>query len=85
MSWFVYIVQCADGTLYTGCTPDLTQRMHKHNQGQGAKYTRGRRPVTLLYQETWPDRRQAQQREAAIKKLDRATKFALCSVHHQWW
>jgi putative endonuclease len=73
----VYILQCADGTLYTGWTTDLEQRLRAHNSGQGAKYTRGRRPVSLVYWEEQPNRSAAQRREAAIRRLSRADKLKL--------
>jgi putative endonuclease len=74
---FIYILQCSDDTLYTGWTTDLNRRVAEHNAGRGARYTRSRRPVKLVYHETHPDRRHAMQREAAIKKLPRAKKLAL--------
>jgi putative endonuclease len=74
---YVYIVQCADGTLYTGWTTDLTARMDAHNSGAGAKYTRGRRPVRLIYSETLETMSDALKRENRIKKLDRAAKLKL--------
>lgn len=77
MSWSVYIVQCADSTLYTGIAKNLTQRIEAHNKGKGAKYTAARRPVTLAYWEEAEDRRQASQREYAIKQLTRFEKLAL--------
>ena len=73
----VYILQCADGTLYTGLTMDLERRLRAHNSGQGARYTRGRRPVRLVYQEEQPTRSAAQKREAAIRRLSRASKLRL--------
>ncbi|HEY85637.1 MAG TPA: GIY-YIG nuclease family protein [Chloroflexi bacterium] len=76
---FVYILQCSDDTLYTGWTTDLNRRAAEHKAGRGARYTRSRRPVKLVYHETQPDRRRAMQREAAIKKLPRAKKLALIS------
>ena len=69
---FVYIVRCADGTLYTGWTTDVARRIAKHNAGRGAAYTRQHGPVTLVYREELPDRSAAMRREAAIKKFDRA-------------
>jgi len=75
--WSVYILQCADGTLYTGVTNDLTKRLASHNDGTGAKYTRGRGPHTLIFSEVHPDRGSAQKREIAIKKLSREEKLAL--------
>jgi putative endonuclease len=73
----VYILQCADGTLYTGWTTDLGQRLRAHNSGQGAKYTHGRRPVRLVYWEEQPTRSAAQRREAAIRRLSRTDKLRL--------
>ncbi len=73
----VYVLQCADGTLYTGWTTDLERRLRAHNDGQGARYTRGRRPVRLAYQEEQPTRSAAQKREAAIRRLSRASKLKL--------
>ena len=75
-SWSVYILRCADGTLYTGIAPDVEKRLQKHNKGKGAKYTRGRTPVELVYQEEWPDRAQASRREYQIKQLSRAEKLS---------
>ena len=77
MTWWVYILRCADGTLYTGATNDLDRRLAAHNAGRGAKYTRARRPVALVYREEAADRRAALQREAALKKLARAAKLRL--------
>jgi putative endonuclease len=75
--WFVYIVECADGTLYTGITTDLERRVEEHNAGTGARYTRARRPVVLRYSERQPDRSQASVREAGIKALSRSEKERL--------
>lgn len=74
---YVYILRCGDGSLYTGWTNDLEQRLLAHQSGKGAKYTRSRPPVTLVYRETYDDKISAQQRERAIKKLTRAQKLAL--------
>ena len=69
-SWFVYIVRCADNTLYTGITNDLDRRIAEHNSGdKGAKYTRSRIPVTLVYSESFTCRSDAAKREAAIKSM----------------
>jgi len=73
----VYILQCADGTLYTGWTTDLERRLRVHNSGQGARYTRGRRPLRLVYREEQPTRSAAQKREAAIRRQSRADKLKL--------
>lgn len=75
--WFVYILRCADGTLYTGMTDDVEHRAKVHNEGKGAKYTRGRRPVLLVHQEKCESRSAALRREHAIKKLPRKQKLAL--------
>lgn len=74
---FVYILECADGTLYTGWTTDLERRLKAHNAGQGARYTRGRRPVKLAYCEEVMDRSTALRREAAIRRLRRSHKLKL--------
>ncbi len=78
-NFFVYIVECADGTLYTGWTTDVERRLKAHNAGRGAKYTRQRRPVRLIYSEAVADRRAALKREAAIKRLRRAAKLRLAT------
>ena len=77
---FVYIVRCADGTLYTGWTTDVERRVAQHNAGRGARYTRMRRPVALVYREEAPDRSTAMRREVAIKKLDRERKERLVEL-----
>lgn len=77
---YTYILQCADGSFYTGWTTDLTLRLAAHNAGTAAKYTRGRRPVKLVYAEPQPDRSSGQQREAAIKRLNRRQKLALIAA-----
>lgn len=77
MSWYVYILKCTDNTLYTGITTDCERRIKQHNNGKGAKYTRVRTPVTIVYQETAESRSSATKREMAIKKLTRKQKLAL--------
>lgn len=77
MSYYVYILKCNDNTLYTGYTDDPARRAQVHNAGRGAKYTRSRLPVELVYQEELPDKSAALRREAAIKRLTRAQKLAL--------
>ena len=77
MSWYVYMLRCGDDTLYTGCTNDVARRLAAHQKGAGAKYTRSRLPVELVYQEAQPDRSAALRREAAVKKLSRTEKLAL--------
>ena len=74
---YVYILECADGTFYTGWTTDIGARVNTHNSGSGAKYTRGRRPVSLVYYEELPDRSAALKREAAIKRLPKKKKLEL--------
>lgn len=75
--WYVYIVECADHTFYTGITTDLDTRVREHNAGNGARYTLGRRPVELVYSEKAQDRGGAQRREYGIKKLSRREKSRL--------
>ena len=77
MAWFVYMLRCGDGSLYTGYTDDVARRLAVHQSGKGAKYTRSRLPVTLAYQEELPDKSAALRREAAIKKLTRGEKLRL--------
>jgi putative endonuclease len=78
MSHFVYILECADKTLYTGYTTDIARRVVEHNEAKvGAKYTRGRRPVRLVYSEKFSTRGEALSREADIKKLTRMEKIEL--------
>lgn len=75
--WVLYIVECRDGTLYTGITDNLEKRLKAHNEGKGAKYTRGRGPVTLRYRELCEDHGAALRRELAVKRLKRQEKLAL--------
>jgi putative endonuclease len=77
MAVVVYIVECADQTLYTGWTTDIERRLKLHNAGQGAKYTRSRAPVRLVYLEQQPDPSSARRREWEIKQLRRAQKLEL--------
>jgi putative endonuclease len=83
-SWFVYLLRCADNTLYTGITTDLKRRLDEHNgensSKKGARYTRHRRPVVLVYSETLATRASASQREYAIKQLSRTAKDQLISA-----
>ena len=74
MPWYVYLLRCGDGTLYAGITDDLDRRLAAHRAGRGAKYTRGRGPLELVYAEEQPDKPAALRREAAIKKLRRPAK-----------
>lgn len=78
MSYSVYILQCADDTLYTGIATDIDRRLTEHNSSEkGARYTRSRRPVRLVYSEMFPDRSSASRREYEIKKLGRREKLQL--------
>ena len=77
MAYGVYILRCGDGTLYTGCAKEVQKRLSVHQSGKGAKYTRSRLPVELVYQEEAADRSAALCREAAIKRLSRTEKLAL--------
>lgn len=77
MTCYCYILECADGTYYTGWTTDPERRVQQHNKGVGAKYTSTRRPVKLVYLETQPNRTDAMKRELAIKKMKRVQKGRL--------
>lgn len=77
MAYHVYIVECDDGTYYTGYTTDVARRVAEHNAGTGARYTRGRTPVELVYTERFAARSPALRREYEIKQLPRAKKEAL--------
>ena len=78
MNWYVYMVRCSDNSLYTGCTNDLVRRLQAHNAGKGAKYTKSRLPVSLVYQEPCTDKSTALKREIALKRLTKIKKEALC-------
>ena len=78
-SWILYILQCSDGSLYTGITYDLERRLKAHRCGKGAKYTRGRGPLELVYQEHCESHSHALRREYAIKQLSREEKLRLIS------
>jgi len=81
-SWYIYIIRCKDRTLYTGITKDLERRVAAHNSDiGGAKYTRSRRPVELVYAESVASRSDALKRELQIKKMPRKKKFALIKDH----
>ena len=78
MTWYTYIVECSDNTLYTGITKDLKRRVEEHNDHEkGAKYTRSRRPVILVYSERFTSRSEAAKREASIKRMQVKEKRAL--------
>jgi putative endonuclease len=74
---FVYVIECGDGSLYTGYTTDVERRIQQHRDGDGAKYTRGRTPIDLVHLEAFHDQSTAQSREAEIKSLSRSEKEAL--------
>jgi putative endonuclease len=74
MPFYTYIAECRDGTLYTGWTDDIGKRIKAHNEGRGGRYTRSRRPVTVVYSEESASKREAMSRERAIKKMTRAAK-----------
>jgi putative endonuclease len=76
-NWICYLLQCADNTLYCGITNDLDKRLAAHNAGEGAKYTRGRLPVRVVYSERCADKSAALKRELQIKRLPRSAKLAL--------
>ena len=78
--WHVYLVRCADGTLYTGITTDLGRRMSAHNAGKGAKYTRSRRPVTLIWSRPAASEGAARRREYLVRTLSRREKEALAAA-----
>ena len=75
--YWLYLLRCGDGTLYTGITTDVERRAEEHNAGKGAKYTRSRRPVEVVYREACGSRSEALRREIAVKKLSRQEKLAL--------
>jgi len=77
VTWHVYVLRCADGSLYTGITNDLARRLAAHRAGTASRYTRSRRPVRLVYRERRRDRSAALKREAAIKRLPRAAKLRI--------
>jgi putative endonuclease len=82
--YFCYILECADGSFYTGWTTDPDRRLREHNRGQGSRYTRARRPVELVYLEDLPDRTSAQKRERSLKSLTRLRKKQLIDAYrHQ--
>ncbi len=77
MNWYVYILKCNDNSLYTGITNNLNKRVATHNSGKGAKYTKTRTPVSLIYKESFETKAESLKREIEIKKLNRKEKLAL--------
>jgi predicted GIY-YIG superfamily endonuclease len=82
-SWFVYILRCADGSLYTGITKDVKRRCQRHNKGTASRYTRTRLPTKRVWQETHPSQRSPLKREAAIKAMSRRQKMALIQLKNK--
>jgi putative endonuclease len=80
MSWYLYIIQCCDGSLYTGITTDISRRLGEHNAKKGAFYTQNKTPVTLVYQEAMASQSDARKRESEIKKLTRNQKLELIGM-----
>ncbi len=80
MNWYVYVLRCGDASLYTGITDDVEKRLAAHRAGKGAKYTRGRGPLELMYVEEQPDKPAALRREYEIKQLTRQEKLELCGI-----
>ncbi len=78
--WTVYLLECADGSLYTGITRDLARRLREHSRGRGSRYTRSRLPVRVVYTEAAPDRSSASRREAAIRRLPTRARRALAGA-----
>ena len=78
---YMYVLRCQDGTLYTGYTTDLDKRVATHNAGRGAKYTRSRRPVTLIYSEHYPSKSQAMRAESLFKRKKRQEKLNYIQAH----
>ncbi|MBU3911376.1 MAG: GIY-YIG nuclease family protein [Candidatus Omnitrophica bacterium] len=77
--WILYILECSDGSLYTGITTDLNQRLERHKQGKACRYTSSRRPLKVVYREIFKNESSARKREIAVKKLSRANKLKLIS------
>ncbi len=77
MIWYVYIIECKDNSLYTGITNNLSKRLEVHNSGKGAKYTKTRLPVKLVYKEIYRTKEESLKRESEIKKLKRSEKLTL--------
>ncbi len=75
--WYLYIIHCSDGSLYTGITTDPERRFNEHASGRGARYFRGRRPLAIVYLERHPDRASASRRECQIKSMSRRGKWRL--------
>ena len=83
MSWFVYMLRCGNGDLYTGVTTDMRRRLHEHQTGRGGRFTRTVQPVELVYQESAASENQAKRREAQLKNWSRAKKLTLITGDHE--
>ena len=81
MAWYVYMLRCGDGTLYTGITDDVDKRLSAHRAGKGAKYTRGRGPLEVVYTEQLSDKSEALKREYTLKRCRKKEKEKLCEIH----
>jgi predicted GIY-YIG superfamily endonuclease len=81
--WFVYMLRCADGSLYTGIAKDVKRRCQQHNDGKASRYTRSRRPTKLVWHEAQPGRSSALKREAAIKAMTRRAKLAMIRLRRK--
>jgi putative endonuclease len=79
-TWHLYLLRCGDGTLYCGIAVDVQARLKQHQEGKGAKYTRGRGPLQLLYSEACGTRSAATKREREVKRLSRSAKLSLCGL-----
>lgn len=86
MTWVVYILECSDGSLYTGSTTDLKRRLCEHQEGKGARYTKGRRPVKLVFKQPAHNRSEAQYLESVIKRMTRKEKLQMIKWRgsHRW-
>jgi len=85
MTWFLYLIECKDGSIYTGITVDVLARYAMHEKGKGAKYTRSRPPRRLLAIRAYPDRASASRAEYAIKRLSKAAKRSMCLRRDALW
>ena len=80
MTWWVYLLRCGDDTLYCGIALDVEARLQQHQDGKGAKYTRGRAPLAVVFREAWATKAAALRRERLIKRMSRSAKLRLCGL-----
>ena len=80
MTWWVYLLRCGDDTLYCGIALDVEARLKQHKDGKGAKYTRGRAPLAVVFREAWATKAAALRRERLIKRMSRSAKLRLCGL-----